>query len=117
MGFFSGDITLEKAITLEDTAYELVLDRFHLADVRVNGTYAGRMMFSRRLDLSPYLRVGENTVEIILSVGNRNLLGPHHMKGEETIAVGPNSWERLGTWENGKSPAVEPDYAFVKTIL
>ena len=115
--FFAGELPLRQAVTVTDTAKALVLDRFHLVDVAVNGKEAGRLMLSRTLDLSPYLKEGENVLDLTLSVGNRNLLGPHHTVEEEGIAVGPGTWERLGTWQNGKSPRVVDDYAFVTTFL
>lgn len=115
--FFAGDLPLRQTLTVTETKKALVLDRFHLVDVAVNGKEAGRLMLSRSLDISPYLTVGENTLDLTLSVGNRNLLGPHHTLEEEGFAVGPGTWERLGTWQNGKSPRVVEDYAFVTTIL
>ena len=116
--FFSGNITLQQKVTVEDTAYELVIEKsFHLIDVYVNGKFAGRMMFSRRLDLSEYLQVGENEITLVLTVGNRNLLGPFHVQDQEPGSVGPYSFERTGTWTNGKSSILRESYAFVRTIL
>ncbi len=48
---------------------------------------------------------------------NRNLLGPFHTEEQENVAVGPHTFERLGTWKNGKSEYVKDYYAFVKTIV
>ncbi len=116
--FFSGDITLKQKLTVEDTAYQLVIeDRFHLIDVKVNGKSAGRMMFGNRLDLSEVLTVGENEIEITLTVGNRNLLGPFHAMEEECSSVGPYTFERMGTWTDGESSILRKSYSFVKTIL
>jgi hypothetical protein len=116
--FFSGNITLKQTVTVQDTDYELVLDkRFHLVDVQVNGKDVGRMMFSERLDLSDYLQVGENELVITLTVGCRNLLGPFHAREEEPRSVGPYTFERFGTWKDGKSSILRESYAFVKTIL
>ena len=115
--FFAGTLPLRTTVTAESTAAELVLDRFHLVDVSVNGASAGRMMFSRRLDISHLLRTGENTVDLDICIGNRNLFGPFHTRDEEPVAVGPGTWERFTTWRDGKSPLVVPDYAFVKSVL
>ena len=116
--FFSGNIKLSQKVTLSDTAYELVIDkRFHMVDVKVNGKFAGRMLFSDKLDISPYLVVGENEIELELTVGNRNLLGPFHTPAQEDKSCGPYSFERLGTWKNGKSSILRESYSFVKTIL
>ena len=116
--FFKGDISLTQKIYAEDVNAKLVIDgRFHLIDVKVNGRYAGKMLFSNQLDLSGYLKKGENDVELTLTVGNRNLLGPFHALEEEPLGVGPYTFERFGTWKNGKSKYVNDDYAFVKTII
>ena len=116
--FFSRDIVLKQSVTVDDCDYELVVDkRFHLLDVTVNGTYVGRMMFNKRLDLSKALKAGENEIEITLTVGNRNLLGAFHTPAQEDFGVGPYTFERLGTWKNGKSSILRESYSFVKTII
>ena len=116
--FFRGDITLMQKITAENPAAKLVIDgRFHLIEMKVNGKYVGKMMFDNELDLSGYLIKGENEIEITLTVGNRNLLGPFHTTEEEPFGVGPDTFERFGTWKNGKSELVKDYYAFVKTIV
>lgn len=116
--FFSGDITLKQTVCVDDTDCELVVDeRFQLLEVKVNGTYVGKLMFGNKLDLSKVLKKGENEVEIVLTVGNRNLLGPFHTQEEEPFSVGPYTFERMGTWKDGKSPLVCDGYAFVKGMV
>ena len=114
--FFSGDICLKQRINLSDTGYALCIPfPFHIVDVRVNGKDAGRMMFSSKLDISHHLIKGENEIELILSIGNRNLLGPFHTHGEHGF-VGPDTFERFGSWENGKSRYYNEKYAFIEPI-
>ena len=114
--FFSGDITVAKKVELSDTGHALFLPKkFHLADVTVNGAYVGRMMFSSYLDISTHLKKGENEIEITFSVGNRNLYGPFHTHGEGF--VGPETFERFGSWKDGESRWFNPDYSFVKSVL
>ena len=116
--FFKGDITLKQKVFVKDTAAKLVTDkRFHLIEIKVNGKYAGKMLFSGELDLSGYLTQGENEIELTLTVGNRNLLGPFHTVEQENFSVGPYTFERFGTWKNGKSEYLKNYYAFIKTIL
>ena len=116
--FLSGDISLKQSITVDHPDYELCLPgRFHLVDVFVNGEYAGRMMLSSRLDLSKHLKAGENEIEIKVSLSNRNLLGPFHCIEGEPGFVGPDTFERLGTWQNGKSKRYNEKYAFKKISL
>ncbi len=116
--FFAGDITLKQTVTVDDTARDLLIEwNYHLIDVRVNGAYAGKMMFGNKLDISKYLRKGENEIELVLTVGNRNLMGPFHAPEEEPLYVGPHTWERMGSWKDGKSEQVKDGYALVKTIV
>ena len=74
-------------------------------------------MFGNKIDLSKVLKKGENEVEIVLTVGNRNLLGPFHTNDEEPFGVGPYTFERMGSWKDGKSPLVREGYAFVKGMV
>ena len=116
--FFKGDITLTKRITLDSTNYELILPNELLTvEVNVNGSYAGKMMFSNRLDLSEYLKVGENEITLTVTVGLRNLLGPFHDNEGEPNFVGPDTFERLGSWKDGKSARYNEKYAFKKGII
>ena len=115
--FFKGDVTLSQTVELSDTEYALFIpERFHLVDDKVNGESAGRMMFSHYLDISKHLKKGENKIELTLTVGLRNLLGPFHTHKEEQF-VGPETFERFGSWKNGQSPWFNSDYAFVKSII
>ena len=117
--FFSGDITLKQTLTVEDTDCVLVFDkRFHLLDVKVNGIYVGRVMFGNKIDLSKVLKKGENEIELVLTVGNRNLLGPFHTVEQEGDYIGPHTFERIGSWdEEGNSPLLTKEYAFLRTLL
>ena len=116
--FFSGDITLKQTVYVEDTNAELIIDdRFQLLEVKVNGVDFGVWMFGKRLDVSKALKVGENEIEIVLTVGNRNLLGAFHTVEQENFSVGPYTWERSGSWKDGKSDRVVDKFAFVKTLV
>ncbi len=116
--FFSGDIALEKTVFVDSTDRELVIDgRFQIIDVFVNGQYIDRMMFSRRLDISKYLKAGENEIKLVLTVSRRNLFGPFHTIWEEPGFVGPDTFERFGHWDNGKNKYLTDSYAFIKSII
>ena len=116
--FFRGDIKLKQKINVKNPNAKLVIDkRFHLIEVKVNGKYAGKMMTESELDLSGCLLKGENEIELTLTVGNRNLLGPFHTVEQENFGVSPYTFERLGTWKDGKSEYFKDGYAFVKTIV
>ena len=114
--FFKGEITLGQNVELSDTGYTLFIpEHFHVVDVCVNGENVGRMMFSHYLDISKHLKKGVNKIELTVTVGLRNLLGPFHTHNEGF--VGPETFERFGSWKDGQSPWFNSDYAFVKSII
>ena len=116
--FFSGNITLTEKITLDNTDYQLNLPKELLVvDVEVNGKCGGRMMFTRKLDISDLLKVGENEIILTVTVGLRNLLGPFHSTEGEPGFVGPDTFERFGSWQDGKSKFYNEKYAFKKGII
>ncbi len=117
--FFRGDIKLKKKVFVEDTSKLLYFNkRFHYAEIFVNGKKAGNMLFNDTLDISEFLVKGENEIEIILTVGNRNLLGPFHRPNQsEYPFVGPFTFERTGTWKDGVSSDYRDDYLFIKSLV
>lgn len=88
--------------------------RHAVADVTVNGEYAGEMMFTDECDLRPFLREGENTVRVTVVNSLRNTLGPHHRKDCEPYSLGPPtySWER--EWKGRECEDFLDRYAFIK---
>ena len=116
--FFRGKIKLAQKINVNDTDKELVInDRFQSLDLTINNNHLGKMMLNYKLDVSSYLKTGENDIVMDLVVSNRNLLGPHHTPQEEDLAVGPFSFERPNQWKDGKCANLRESYSFVKTIL
>ena len=115
--FFRGELTLTQKVNLSDTGYALFIpNAFHTVDVTVNGEHVGRMMLCPRLDLSKHLRKGENEIKLTVTIGNRNLLGPFHCYDEPEF-LGPDTFERIGTWKDGKSKHFNPKYTFLKAIV
>ncbi len=105
--FLSGDVTLEKTITLKDTNYKLFIDkRFNTVEIIVNGNYVKMLTVSNEVDISKYLKVGENVIKIVLTVSNRNTLGIFHNKVQEG-GVNPNSWNNCE----------RDNYSFVETLF
>ncbi len=114
--FFAGSITLEKEFYSDGSPTVLDLKgRYHLSDIVINGKKAEKSYFADKVDITEYITEGNNAIRITLYSGNRNLLGPHHLKRfEEPLGVGPDSFELAGTWKNGKSSKERDSYSFVK---
>lgn len=88
--------------------------RFATADVSVNGEFAGTMLFDRVLDLSKFLREGDNEIEVKLCNSMRNTMGPHHRNDPEPYAVGPNTFSFEKEWNGRECGGYVSRYAFVR---
>lgn len=124
--FFAGSITLSKTVTLSSGEAENAVLEFAklpsiVTDISVNGKDAGKLMWKPyRLDLSHFMRPGENEVKITMTGSLRNLLGPFHLKEGETEAVLPfYFFKKTGIWGwgDGKNPKWTDDYSFVENGL
>ena len=116
--FFRGEIKLSQEIDIKDFNTTLLFDkRFQMIDLFVNDKFVDKLMFKTKADISNYVKVGKNKIEIELTVSNRNLLGLHHSHEDEPFSIGPFNFERFGTWdEDGNSPIYKARYSFVKVI-
>ena len=115
--FFAGKMVLDKAFTVDQvgkTRVELP-GGYARCNLRINGEPVRMSYFADSAEIGDYLKVGENTAEITLFSGNRNLLGPHHnAMDEEPLCVGPATFEFPGTWKDGKSTQERSSYSFVR---
>lgn len=116
--FFSGTVSLRKEIALErgqirGRCFRLEEVMAHVARLKVNGREV-REWFWRpfEAELDGFLREGENVLELELTSGLRNLLGPHHLEEGESYAVGPSCFfKEPNVW--GTQPWND-DYCFVE---
>lgn len=117
--FLRGSIELEQDINIVNQNSLLLIDRrFSLIEIKINGKFVKKIMFDHKLDISNFVNVGLNKLELKLYISNRNLLGPHHVKkAEEEKACEISSFEMNGTWKNSKSSDFRENYSFVKTII
>ena len=96
--FFAGTVLLRKKIFLvpnEIANRTLKFDKLMAchATIRINGKLAGELYWHPfELDIAGFLKPGENTIEIKLTNGLRNLLGPHHLEEGESGQVSPFSF-------------------------
>ncbi len=106
--FFRGRIALEQVIELTEVGsrrafLELPQMAAIVADVKVNTQPCGQIAWRpHRIEITNALREGENVVHVELYSSCRNLLGPHHHKAGELIAVGPNSFSDSVGWLGAK---------------
>lgn len=116
--FFAGNIHLRCNIEVDDpNKYIEFINRFHVLKVSINNKPYKHLMFDNKADVSEDLQKGINQVDIIFTASNHNLYGPFHTVEELDLAIGPYSFEKPGTWTNGKSSIYREEYAFIKTLF
>lgn len=118
--FFRGSMKLLQKINLEknpEKKYFISFKKLNspAAIVYINGVKAGDLCFAPfKLDVTQFLNSGENTIEIELLSGNRNLLGPHHKPCGECYSVGPSTFTDKRGWSDDPNfPAWTDNYSFV----
>ena len=109
--FFAGAISLQGHIRLEHTEVLLQIPGEYLeAEVFVNGVWAGKLLYKKEVDISRIAKVGDNFIQVRFIISNRNLMGPHHYKGNKNYSVSPWMFELYNTWEEDKSLDYHDDY-------
>ena len=113
--FFSGRMRLRREVQIDKENVILRFqNRFHTITVWVNGRKVDTLMFRSEVDISNYIQLGTNEIVIELLVGNRNMMGPHHIRhDEEPFSVTPESFQVAGELTAGENEFYRKDYAFV----
>ena len=112
--FFGGSMTAEVEIDARGDEKELILSgRFAVAKVSVNGGPEKMLMFTDRCPVEGEMKEGKNTLRVTLISSYRNVFGPFHDPDPDPFGVGPETFNRYGTWQEGKSPRFKDRYAFV----
>ena len=119
--FFSGELTVSRTYNLDSTDYKLDFIRkgVNAVRVKVNGKDVDTILWAPySADLSDYLTVGENTVELTLVNNLRNLLGPHHHVGGELYSVAPaHFYNEPCLWNYFAKGNYTDKYSFVDTSI
>ncbi len=114
--FFSGRLTLKQSVEFNCTNIGLRIPGTQLLSyIKINGQYAGRLMFNNVLDISKYAKTGRNDIEVDLIISNRNLYGPFHFNGVSHFGVGPHCWDmRTDEWDGNNNKSYRRDYELLK---
>jgi hypothetical protein len=108
--FFAGSLSLSQVVALPEELNHavLALEGMHaaLADVWLNGQHAGAILIPPyELDVSRFVRPGNNEIALHLVTSLRNLLGPLHRQGGDPVRIWPHDFEDMARWTD--------DYIFV----
>lgn len=95
--FFAGHMVFEKDVEIKNATLprHIEIDKFYGACARtvVNGKYGKLLAWGDfRDDITDRLVEGRNTIGINVTIGNKNLLGPHHLPEAETQSAGPGDF-------------------------
>ena len=121
--FFSGRITVKKIFDISNKNQKLVLKLkgINAVSIKINDkTIAIEIWNNSEIDLSEYLSIGENNIELTLVNNLRNLLGPHHLEKGEEYMVCPASFfkgETFWLWNLDFLEKWNDNYCFVETSL
>ena len=121
--FFCGEITFVRNYTLNHTDYKITFNKkgINVIKLKVNGREVKTILWAPyEIDISEYLTVGENKIEITIINNLRNLFGPHHNAHGELWNVGNASFYKEDcVWtvyhEGGTPPPYTDNYSFVNT--
>jgi len=117
--FFSGKLVFNRKFNLDDTDYKVTFNKkgVNVIKLTVNGKHVRTLLWAPyEVDISEYLTVGENEIEIEILNNLRNLLGPHHMPAGESYWVGPGHFYKAAcVWTGLRSLAFKEGYCLVST--
>ncbi len=94
---FAGEIVLEKTFDIDNVnkKVNLVGKGMNSISISVNGEYVTTKMFAPyEVDLSEYLKIGENKIELKILNNLRNMMGPHHIMEGDNTRITPGSFYR-----------------------
>ena len=104
--FFSGCMTLSKKFTSklgEMVRFKMDRPLVAVSKLYVNDQYVKTFAWAPfEVDISNYIKDGENKASIEIMTGNRNLMGPHHHYLGEFHNVGPASFTDRAGWSDKK---------------
>jgi len=117
--FFSGKMIFSRKYNLDNTNYKVVFNKkgVNVIKLTVNGKHVRTLLWAPyEVDISEYLTIGENEIEIEILNNLRNLLGPHHMAQGESYWVGPGHFYKAPClWTGFTSQEFKEGYCLVST--
>lgn len=114
--FFAGRMTVESSFTYcsgDPTVLHLT-GHYAVCQALINGKAVDSSLFTRKFNLAPYVKEGENTLQLTVCFSNRNLLGPHHREDAEPAFTGPKAFSFENEWDGDSCPAFVTELSFIK---
>lgn len=109
--FFAGKLLLSQKLNIEKALGRRVIlklgrQKAPIINVYVNGERAKSVLWAPfEVDITEFVKDGENLIELEVFASNRNLFGPHHHIKGECYNVGPESFTGRWSWVERESEA------------
>ena len=113
--FFAGHLTITQQMTLTRKENQTVMlflgqPRLQMAKLLVNDVLVKTILWAPwEIDITSFVKDGENSIALVIYASNRNMLGPHHHINGESYSVGPQSFEGVFSWCERPTEAVAID--------
>ena len=118
--FFAGSITVKKTFfaTSKNMKLDFVKKGINVVSAKINGKQIPKMMWEPfEADVSDYINVGDNEIELTLTNNLRNMQGPFHIKEGESYRVCPDAFYKdKCIWKENES-GWNDDYCFVDVSI
>ena len=119
--FFAGEIKIKKTFEKKgDMKLDFVKEGINVVKAKINGNELPPFLWEPyTADVAPYLKSGENEIELTLVNNLRNMQGPFHLSIGESYGAGPNNfYKEACVWTGGKdNDKWDDDYCFVNVSL
>lgn len=118
--FFAGRLTVKKIFDIYDVNkyMQIKIKGINVVKIKINEQLVSTLIWNNEIiDLSGYLKQGENIIEMVLFNNLRNLLGPHHLEEGESYMVRPSSFikgENIWNWNRDKPIDWNDGYCFTE---
>lgn len=118
--FFAGSITLKKSFNAESKNIVLDFEKegINVVKAKINGKQIPKMMWEPfATDVSEYVNIGENVIELTLTNNLRNMQGPFHLEEGESYRVCPDAfYKEKCVWKENITEWND-NYCFVNTSI
>lgn len=118
--FFAGTMTLKKAFNAEtkNMMLDFKKEGINVVKAKINGKQVSEKMWEPFMtDVSEYINIGENEIELTLTNNLRNMQGPFHLEEGESYRVTPRSFYKEKCVWTAKETVWNDDYCFVNLSI
>lgn len=118
--FFAGTMTLKKAFNAEtkNMMLDFKKEGINVVKAKINGKKVSEKMWEPFMtDVSEYINIGENEIELTLTNNLRNMQGPFHLEEGESYRVTPRAFYKEKCVWKEKETVWNDNYCFVNLSI